>query len=707
MSRFLISLLATALTFLPSTAFAQIPDEPELEAEPLELLTKSAFGPAISMLGRGPAGPTGAARRQAPGKSGRITFFANQKLPCDPAISGGSGCLQLGEPEIVSAPDGTIYATAQEGVPGGVNLWRRDPKTFEYEQLPKPDAQPVLTPATGLAYGGGDNDIAVSSDGKVYVSSLALVTAGVATSADRGETFAYNVAASGLPGVDRQWITSFGPDTVYMSYHDLALFNIWLVKSSDGGNLFGPPISMVPPEMLPQVANVAFAPGAGNVTSDLVADPDERVALVFLASADAGENFTGDKPTDVYISITQPGGANPQVHLIHESDESVWGLFPALASDQAGNLYASWTNLHGVFLSISRDHGVTWSKPRKISTGKENASTVFPFVIGGSKGRVGLSWLGASAKTPDDDEAEWQTYYSVTTNALAKKPRWRQVVASDHVIHTGSICLEGLACDLPLPMEGFGGDRNLLEVLQMGLTKDGRVLIAYPDDSETSFGWSFIAEQRTGPGLYADVRPKPPVPGQDEPGGPVEGPVRLVGTATNYLVPADDTGTPVSDAEGNVVDAPGDEGLLAETAGSEGHVASANVWTTNFGAIPLAFMGPELEEDLIVGGTMRLTTYLQEAMAEAAVGTITARLFDIAPDGTRSEIATGGSLYEAGVDVTEAKYRFKVSEPWEVLAGHRLRVELNVTCFCSTTMRFYYGSAAYQAGLALDRFVRA
>jgi hypothetical protein len=486
-------------------------------AQPAELRGVSvallAFSLAFVLGLPSPSNAGGTRRPEGTAKKiprGSVTFFPNQILPCDTDIAGSFGCGQLVEAEVSSASDGTIYVTAQEGVPAGVDFWRRDPGSFEYVQLPKPDGQPVLTETTGLAYGGGDNDLAVSTDGKVYVSSLALVTAGVATSTDRGDTFAYNAAASGLVGVDRQWMTTFGPSTVYMSYHDFYVFNIWLVKSTDAGATFGPPISMIPPQMLPQFMHVVFTPFGGNVTSDLVADPDERVALVFIGSADPVENNTSEKPTDVFISITEPGGANPQVHLVHEGDENLMGLFPALAVDQGGNLYASWTNLHGVFVSISRDHGVTWSEPLLVSSGKGSTTTVFPFAIGGSAGRIGFAWLGTAAETQDDEDAQWRAYYSWSLNALAKKPRWQQVEASDHIVHEGSICLEGLACDIALPLPGFGGNRNLAEVLQMGLTPDGRVLIAYPDDSQTAFGWSFIAEQQRGPGLFAGVKTAPP-----------------------------------------------------------------------------------------------------------------------------------------------------------------------------------------------------
>ncbi|MFN2591170.1 MAG: hypothetical protein ABR518_10445 [Actinomycetota bacterium] len=699
--RKLRSLILIVLVLLgTATARADDPrdEPPEVENPVIETITGGA---AYPIVGSAIPAPRSAAASASSGRSSAPTFYPNAKMPCSTDLSGPAGCGQLLEPEVVSAPDGTIYVTAQEGVPGGVDLWRRNPTSFEYVQLHKPDQTPVLTETTGLAYGGGDNDITISTDGKVYMSSLALTSAVVATSRDRGQTFENNPVASNMPGVDRQWMTSLGTDTVYMTYHDIYVAQIWMVKSTDAGATFGPPQPMIPAALLPQFASLVVL-GVGNIMSDIEADPDGRIAMAFLGTSDVVENFTPlEKPHNVYVWVTDEEGENPTTHTVFEGDPDAnfQGLFPALASDRSGNLYAAWTDIHGVYLSVSRNHGVSWSKPQRISRGSGNRSTVFPFVIAGTKGRVGVSWLGTSAESNDDPEARWKTYYAVSTNALSSGPTWTQVVASDHVVHTGSICLEGLLCDVT------GGDRTLAEVLQMGLTKDGRVLIAYPDDSSTSFGWSYIVEQRFGPGLLANVTPRPPKPPKPRPGGPVVTPVRRTGSETFYLTPGQ-AGTPVMDPEGNVVDAPGDIAGIGSKPGNEGHVASANVWTTAIAGFPLVFEGAPLSAPRILGGTLRLTAFLAEPTAAAVVGTITGRLLDVAPNGKETEIATGGSTYEAGPSTTRSTYPIVVQRPFEVLKGHRLRLELSFTCFCSTTVRLYYGTPEQASGFVMDRYAR-
>jgi hypothetical protein len=181
--------------------------------------------------------------------------------------------------------------------------------------------------------------------------------------------------------------------------------------------------------------------------------------------------------------------------------------------------------------------------------------------------------------------------------------------------------------------------------------------------------------------------------------------VRRTGTESFYFT-AGNAGAGLMDPEGNEIDAPGDVAAISSKPGTEGHVASANVWTTNIGGMPITFESSPVTSTRILGGTLTLNAFMAEPTAVAAIGTITARLTDVAPNGTEKEIATGGANYEAGITATKSTYSIVVQKPFEVLKGHRLRMELLFTCFCSTTMRFYYGTADQASGFVLDRYVR-
>jgi hypothetical protein len=704
MRKFATSLsIALSLTFLASGAAAPA------ALGPSGFSLGSLIHPADrSGLALGAFTSGSASRTAAPGA---ITFFPNQELPCDLAISGAIGCGQILEPEVKTAPNGTIWVTAQEGAGGGINAWFRDPKTFVYHQIKKVDGLPAgTTDLTGVSPGGGDNELSITSDGGVQISTLnSLVTIGMATSDDDGETWQYNAAASNFSGVDRQWQATVGPDTVYLAYHDIVATQIWLVKSTDGGNNFGAPLAMLPAELAGQWAS-SPAPdvAAGNIHSNMVSDRDGRVAMSLIMPGSATANATpAHTKNSVWVVITDPDGGNPAMHQVYlgPDDANYQGLFPAIASDKAGNLYVSWSDLKGVYLSVSRDHAATWSPPVKISK-PASTSAVFPFVIAGDAGRVALAWLGSNGVDPDDPKADWYTYFSYNMNALAKGSKWTEVVASDHISHKGQICLHGLECDVT------GGNRNLAEVLQIGLTKDGRALIAYPDDSNTVHiaGWSWIAEQATGPGFYARVKPNPPKLPKPAAvhGGVIASKLRKTGKATQYFTAGEaGSGLQNPDPAGGELDAPGDAGAMSTKPGDSLHVASGNLWTTTFGGLPVAFDAAPLKKDTIYGGTISVTAFTQEPMAVAYVGGLSANLVDVAADGKKTLIAGGGDGYPGGVDIIEKTYVFSPSKPYEVLKGHHLRVEVSFTCFCSTDLRFYYGNADYPARIVADTFVRA
>jgi hypothetical protein len=191
--------------------------------------------------------------------------------------------------------------------------------------------------------------------------------------------------------------------------------------------------------------------------------------------------------------------------------------------------------------------------------------------------------------------------------------------------------------------------------------------------------------------------------------GPVSGGVKRSGVVRYYFAPGQaGTGIPLMGAE---LDAPGDVGLLQSRAADEPHVALANVWTTVFLELPIAFESEPFGKATMVGGTAQITAYLAEPTALAVMGFVEARFIDIAPNGTAGEFAIltldDDVPYQAGpVAPARSTYAFGVPTVWQIPKGHRLRVELDFTCFCSTTMRFYYGSQNYAGHLTLDRYVR-
>src|SRR5712691_114079 len=245
----------------------------------------------------------------------------------------------------------------------------------------------------GLAPGGGDADIAINELSLVPnlpLTSLDLVPGVTAThSIDRGDNFpAPNVAAAAIPVDDRQWNDAIDTSTVYLTYHDIATFNIEVQRSNDGGatylNGFGEAID---PQTFPAVGGVP-ATNSANVHGQLRIDHSpitnncssrSNLYQIFVAPDSVTENLTGGALRSVYVGVstdaklgllaftftdtkvfTGPAGPNK---------EGAVNLFPALATDDFGFVYAVWSDNTNIRYSFSSDQGTTWSAPITVNSG--------------------------------------------------------------------------------------------------------------------------------------------------------------------------------------------------------------------------------------------------------------------------------------------------------------------------------------------------
>ncbi|MDQ1402738.1 MAG: hypothetical protein QOG03_1054 [Actinomycetota bacterium] len=646
-----------------------------------------------------------------------FSFFPDQEMSCSLEKDGlVIGCGQAIEPEVKSAPDGTIFVTAQDGTPGGVMAWRRDPGTFSYTQLDKPDGAPVVGNASGTTGGGGDNELAISAPDangnyRVYVSSLmSLVTNGVAVSTNRGDSWLFNPVASNFAGVDRQWLAASGEKTVYLAYHEMYLNSILLVRSDDGGLTWGPPQEMFD---LDNMQHATSKIGSGNWQSNLVALPGGGVALSYIRGGTPQQRGLAPcvavtcpaAPMDqVWVATTDASGNNPQDHFVGSLPQGTGVLFGSIAVDRAGNLYVVQSNGHQVYLSHSIDRGLTWSPLVDVTAQAAPGTTdssLFPYVVAGSAGKVAIAWLGAGGT--NDDNADWTTQFAETTDGLAASPTFTVMQASNHVVHHGAVCTGGLGCNAADPT-GAGG-RELAEVLQMGITKDGRVLISYPDNSDGSHfsGWTWVVEQNAGPGLYDDVTPTPGTP-------PTAGHSVANFTATGslplYFTNASD-GLPISPASGYQFDGATIAGALASLPGSKGHVGvigyAAN--STPGTATSVVFQTAPLASDLTVGGSLDFNLWVQNELGANGATELDYNLFDVAPDGGTTGIigrsVQNGDEVTGGDTAIERSYSYPITGGYVLPAGHTLRIEMSFPYLVSSSTRLYYGDATYPSRITL------
>jgi hypothetical protein len=655
-----------------------------------------------------------------------FSFFPDQEMPCSLEKDGALiGCGQTVEPEVKSGPDGSIFATAQDGTPGGILAWRRDPGTFAYQQLDKPDGAPVVGNATGLTGGGGDNELAISAPDaqgnyRVYVSSLmSLATNGVGFSTDKGKTWIYNPIASNFAGVDRQWLAASGEKTVYLAYHDLYTHSIFMNTSTDGGLTWGPAMPMMNTAKLDFEgtsigANIGIASvgsGSSNWESNLVALPGGGVAMSYIRAAhypkcvNLNTGCPAEPRNQLWAIVTDSKGKRPvntYIGTLPGGDQGI--LFPSIAVDRAGNLYVVETNGSKLFLSHSTNRGAGWSPLVDVTASAPVGTTdasLFPYLVAGSPGKVALSWLGAGGA--NDANAKWTTQFAETSDALADNPTFAFAQASNHIVHTGQVCVGGLSCNATDPT-GTGG-RELAEVLQMGITKDGRILIAYPDNSDGrhASGWTWIVEQNQGPGLYDDVIPTPPP--APVLGHPTAG-FTSSGTQSLYFTNTAD-GLPASPAPGYQFDGTSIAGALSSFPGAKGHVGVVGFVANSIPGVSksLVFETGPLGQETTVGGSLGFKLWMQNELGSNGASELDFSLLDVATDGSSTAIIGRGVQNGDPVVATSApsplSFSYSIDGGYVIPAGHTLRIEMSFPFLVSSTTRFYYGDALYDSGITL------
>ncbi len=419
-----------------------------------------------------PSVPSGRARYTR----GNFVFNTTQQLqrPNDPAnILGGTNSLLLFvldqdvEPRVVHDALGNLYAAAIQGVPGGVDMWKCMNGGTTWTYLGEPDGAQALATfgLNGVGIGGGDEDLAVGSSGAVYMDSLWLGAVTQTVSTDGGNTWFNNPAASNLPGDDRQWIASFGPNILYETFKQLGdattnnTTSIWVGKSTDGGHTFTQMSNVTDPVL-------GLQPGfQGNIT----VDQNNGYVYTVFASGDGSA---------IYLARSTDGGQTWIVKLVFQGATgiSLENVFPVVAVDGGSNVYVVFSDSRNVYLTSSADKGATWTLPVRVNNGVNNKTAVEPWVTAGSLGKVNIFWWGTSHTDHMDYTSPWEVMMAQSKDALAAVPTFAEAAATG-VVHVGAICVNGLACP--------GGSRNLAEYFAPDTDLNGNALVVYPDDKNS------------------------------------------------------------------------------------------------------------------------------------------------------------------------------------------------------------------------------
>jgi hypothetical protein len=481
--------------------------------------------------------------------AGSDGFSPNQSL-CLPRLapvpSGASPLAFIvggAEPADRVDSQGTVYVESIRGVPGGADLWRWNQSiegapnsngTLPFKYEGQPDncgifglngggcANNVGSPTNlGVAPGGGDADIAVNAPDpnnsaipNLAFTSLTLAPGVTATnSRNRGDTFFTppNVVAALVPGDDRMWNDAPNdPSTVYISYHDVATFNIEVQRSNNGGLTYvagaGEAIDAA---TLPTAGSLAPTDSA-NTAAQIKVDRNTNscpskgnLYVAFSAPDNVTENTNSGPQRSMYVGVSTDAGLNaPTItftdHKVYTSPAGSPGaihgtnqVFPALAVDNFGYVYTVWSDNENVFLSSSSNLGTSWTAPVRVNGGTTvGKSNVFPWVAADANGHVVVTWLGGSLAGNSNDVAtmqgtctdgttscwaHWNVYAAETVDGHAAVPSFTQHAASDHVIHSGTICTGGTGCS-------NGDSRALADFFQVALDTQHRANITYADD---------------------------------------------------------------------------------------------------------------------------------------------------------------------------------------------------------------------------------
>jgi len=189
--------------------------------------------------------------------------------------------------------------------------------------------------------------------------------------------------------------------------------------------------------------------------------------------------------------------------------------------DAAGKVYAIWTDGNQIMVKTDAT-GTGWNPataPALIANPTGVNTAIMPWASAGAGGIADVVFYGATGGSgaqpnpQDDPNNQWNAYMAQTIDGGST---WGVFKASDHTIHTGPICIDGLGCDLSTPAR----DRTLLDFFQVSIDPtNGAADIAYSDDHAAP-GNSVLYFTRqctgtsstTGGALVNDCRvPQPPV----------------------------------------------------------------------------------------------------------------------------------------------------------------------------------------------------
>ncbi len=488
------------------------------------------------------------------------SLVPNPGLPTfgHPVISGiqGSGFEQ--DLRVDPSNPNRVYTSAPGTLSANTSwVWRSLDGGRTFKWIPNAT---TLEGKVTICGGGGDTELAVDSQGRLYFCDLTLANFSTARSDDLGSTFP--CSNTGVPDtvVDRQWYAIDGDPmnggSIYLTNDEVAQSpgpcgaptnlgqNILVMYRSPASGMAG------------ATAGIQFG-AANKITAQLGCDEGimgnnevSPVATTLGQPNGSGGYTTLPAPVKhiyvvhddallnrILIGRCFPVAFGPPIPNVSDlsglncvdlpvanlgTSAKTGGDFPTMTIDRAGNLYVIWEQapidtsgqVTGDTLlkySYSIDQGNTWAAPLTLDTSGSPVGTlhnnVFAWMVAGDDGRVGIAWYGtpgapAYPSTGPDacTSCFWSLWYTQTMNGHAAAPTFSAPVqASSHFTHRGSI---------QTLIGGQSGDRTLGDFIQLRMGSQGEAQISYADSNNITEAFDphgMFVRQNGGPSLLAAV----------------------------------------------------------------------------------------------------------------------------------------------------------------------------------------------------------
>ena len=455
--------------------------------------------------------------------------------------------------------------------------------------------------------GGGDTDLVADDQGYIYFTDLeGLVNLGNSVSNDGGNTFRKNPAAIANAGVDRQWYaidngtTAKATDnTVFLGVREAGVgIKTYSTPGSTGAT---DPVGGL---VFREASAASPLPVADDTTcGQMRFDKVKRNLYYPCAQSDRvrvtiGHVAPGQRTGIAFHNVLLPPspGGGP-----------VGDIFPALATDAGGNVYAAWIDEtdHNVYYTASTNQGSTWTKPIRVNAGPA-VTNVFVWAHAGASGSLALAWLGTNepgnpnefpnwADDPQGATAvKWHGYVAVITKATAKGPTIAQQPFTEKPMNYGQICTGGIGCTT-------GGDRTMADYFAVSIDGNGALRFVYNDTTSQHHGAHlFEVRQLIGKTLAGGNvnRPLPTNPASDPTGDARWPHYSPTGAGTN-VPQLDLTGVQLSSPDASTLRVRMSVSSLASLAPPTGKTSAA--WITRFLALSQGDSGEEAYRIFDVG----------------------------------------------------------------------------------------------------------